>query len=200
MDQIGEKLEFLKQLINSFDWQTVKQTDNICTQKKFLPESKFACFRSFGTVNSTPPKLMDFVWQLYGSSDYIKKHDPEILDYYILETINENSRICYQINNMPWPIWPRDCIYLQHKYIDNDGIGYIFMYSINTNVNQEQNNKCVRAIIDISAYVFQPYNGWCKVYRIAHINPAGSIPASVVNNYATKTRSIIEILRNNFGN
>jgi hypothetical protein len=74
------------------------------------------------------------------------------------------------------------------------------MFSVETDTQSEQKDKYVRAVINISAYVFQQCDKGCLVYRIGHVDPAGIIPTSVINSYATKTRDIIEFLRSQCAN
>ena len=209
MELVQEKLDFLVDLVNDDNWQQVLSDNKIITQKRSLPNSSIDCFRSYGMVNSTCEELMEFIWDTYSDKDSIKIYDPDVVEYNIVENtdnntdnnIDNNTRICHQINNLPWPIWPRESVYLQKRLIREDA-SYILMYSVETNATPIQSDKFVRTNINISAYVLIPQKAsdesGCMVYRIAHVDPAGSIPIGVVNSYASKTANMIRHLQSKY--
>ena len=196
---VQEKLDFLVDLVNDDNWQQVLLSDKIITQKRSLPNSSIDCFRSYGIVNSTSEELIEFIWNTYSNKDSIKIYDPDVAEYnIIIESSDNNTRICHQVNNLPWPILPRESVYLQKKLVHDDAM-YILMYSVETNVTPIQADKYVRTNINISAYVLIPQaESGCMVYRIAHVDPAGSIPIGVVNSYASKTANMIRHLQEKY--
>lgn len=190
MDQINEKLDFLKALIADPKWQQITVSDGITTEKRSLSASDIACFRSHSMINATAKELMDYIWTIYTSSDFMKKYNSDISQYRIIENYDSNKRLCYQVNTLPWPMWPRDSLYLQARIVEGD-YSYILMYSVDSTAVPEQKEKYVRAYVNISAFVFKEEDTGCMVYRIGHIEPGGTIPAGIVNSYATKTADMI---------
>jgi len=194
MDQQSEKLDYVRNLLQCSNWQLVQpisSTDNIQIDKLSIEGSNLDCFCSSGLVNVDMLTLMSYVWNVYAREEHVKEFDSDIVSYEVVEQLDDNTRLCYQINSMPWPLWSRDVLYLQIKTVVNN-IGYIYMYSVDSDIKPEQSNKYVRAKINISAYVFEPLGSQCKLYRLAHVNPSGSIPASLVNRYANKTTHLIK--------
>lgn len=206
MDQFDEKINLLSKIINdTTDWETVNEANGITSQRKMMSGSNIACFKSFGLVNAGAEKLKSFVWNVYDNELSMKKYDPEMLRYQIIEDLSvspnsgELARLCYQINKLPWPLWSRDLVYLQRSFDTPDG-SFILMYSVESNATPRQDDKYVRANINISAYGFTQVDvNRCMVYRIAHIDPAGLIPTNVINSYASKTTKMIEQLKNIYG-
>lgn len=194
MDQIDEKFNFLMELIENDTWEPVSNLDNVRIQRKFLPGCAIACFMADGFVNANPDELMNFVWSIYENVESMKKYDPDISNYHIFSLPNTDARLCYQINTLPWPLWHRDLVYLQSIKVTNNGKWFL-MYSVESTDIPKKDEQYVRAVINISAYGFVPEGNGCHVYRIAHVDPAGSIPSSIINNYADKTSKMIKELR-----
>ncbi|XWV24590.1 START domain containing protein [Tupanvirus deep ocean] len=199
MEESDQKLTFLNQLLDDNNWEVVLESEGITTQKKMLPGCDIACFRSFGVINSEKNSLVEYVWNTYSNFDSVRSYDLDVSEYGIICDFDDNSRVCRQVNSLPWPMWPRETVYLQ-KREDIGGASYIYMYSVECNEVPRQDNKYVRATINISAYVFRPTIDGCMVYRIAHVDPCGSIPVSLVNSYATKTTNMIRHLKSNYNN
>lgn len=187
---LSDKLELLNQLLPYDGWEVVDNTENVDSRKKFLPASSYACFRSIGIISSPMDELVDTIWKTYDNLSNVKEFDTDIVQYRIIKNIDENTRLCHQVNNLPWPLWPRDMIYFQHR-LEKDGITYILMYSIDSNDVPCDNNKYVRATINISAYTFEKSSIGTIVNRFLHVDPAGNIPLSIVYGYSNKTRKLL---------
>lgn len=214
MDQREEKLTFLQELLADQSWETVSNNEEILLQRRFLKNSPIACFKASGIVDADAESLVKFVWDTYNDESGIKKYDTDMASYTVVENFDENTRLCYQINNLSWPLWSRDVSYLQCKIVDGNaceqssqhdlpvkGQGnttYILMWSVDSNATPRQDDKYVRAHINVSAYVFEQRDNGCMVHRIAHIDPAGVIPVSIINSYAEKTTHMIKNLRAEF--
>jgi hypothetical protein len=190
------KLSFLNSLQADDNWVAVSDSNDILTQKIAVHDSDLACFRSYGMVDAKMEKITDFLWDAYSSEKQMQEADPDIVCYQIVEQIDDNNRICYQHNKLPWPLWPRELLYLQSKII-NDTESTILMYSIDSD-KIKGNKKCTRAIINISAFIIEQKEEGCMIYRVAHIDPCGLIPKGVVNRQAGKTADRIKQMRIHF--
>lgn len=206
MDKLYEKLNWIKELVTETkllsktgvpDWEFVKQIDNMTMLRRFLPGSDIACFKSNGLIAANTRMLSDYIWKTFNSEENMKVNDGNILKYEVVENIDENTRICHQINSLPWPLWPREFVFIQSRVIEPDGT-YIYMYSVDHKKVPPQPTKYVRATINISGFVFKPKDNECMVHRLAHIEPNGLIPTAVVNNYSDKTMLMIRKMRNHF--
>jgi len=198
MNVVDEKFKLLTDLMNNDEWQLVKKSEEIVTERKFLEGSDIACFRANGFVNAVPDDLFKYIWDIYHEESGIKKYDNTAIFYQVVGIPKDLVRICYQINNLGWPVWPRDMIYLQTVKTTKNGSKWIYMYSIESGDFPPKPEKYVRAFINISAFGIVPEENGCRVYRLAHVDPSGSIPASVVNSYAEKGGLVINDLRKQF--
>ena len=191
----SEKIKFLTKLMNDDDWELFKTETGVLTERKFIRNSDIACFRSSGFVYASPEDLLNYVSQIYDSFESIKQYDNDVTHYeVVVDKLTDDSRLCYQVNSLSWPIWSRDVLYVQMMKKVDDSY-WLVMYSVESPIRPIQADKYVRAVINISAYGFTPENDGCRVCRIAHIDPQGSIPVSVINSYADKTSNVIKRLQ-----
>ena len=196
MEKVETKFVELMELLDS-EWNIVKYENDIATERKFLPGCDIACFKSTGYVKADPGDLMEYVASIYDSTENMKKHDLEIINYEVVHDLTDDTRLCYQINSLGWPLWPRDLVYLQTIRKEDDAY-WIYMYSVESGDKPEQKDKYVRANLNISAYGFIPKDDGSVVHRIAHVDPGGSIPVGIINNYANKTANMIKELKIKF--
>jgi hypothetical protein len=193
MEIDNQKFNFLQQLLKDNSWTHVQTVNGITIEKKMLTGSEIACFQSKGIINCKFEELMQYVWNIYNDKENVCYFDPDVTEYAIIKNIDDHTKICRQVNSLPWPMWSRESVYLQKK-ITNVDASYIIMYSVDLDDVPVQPNKYVRSNINISAFVFEPYESCTMVRRIVHIDPAGNIPISIINSYATKTTNVISHL------
>lgn len=211
MECINDKYNYLIELMNNPKWEVIDGNDNIVTEELYMSNSEIKCYRSHGLVNSTAQTLMDFVWNTYNKAS-LQKYDADIKSFDVVvdwKNIDFNDkykrhikkmkpRMCYQIYSLPWPIWPRDALYLQCKKVDGDKC-WIFMFSVDSDLVPPHDDEYIRAKINIAAFGFIPEEKGTRVYKIVHIDPAGSIPLGLVNTYHSKTTIMINELQNIYG-
>ncbi len=193
MDSINEKINFFKQLLTDQSWQAVQTINSIKVEKKMIPNSDIACFKSSGIVNAKADDLIKYVWNIYNTKENVQVFDTDITEYNIVCKLDSQTRICRQVNKLPWPMWPRESVYIQ--YVGSEANqSYIIMFSVECEEVPVQTDKFVRSNINISAYIFEPCESCTMIHRIAHIEPCGNIPSSLINGYATKTAGVIQHL------
>jgi len=197
MELLDDKLHLLRDLMESNAWLTISENNGIVTQKISLPRSKIACYRSYAMIGDKMDNILEYIWNAYNNHKHIKNFDHDISGYRVMNNVNENSRICYQINNLVWPFWPRDFIYFQTKII-TDTESVILMYSTDSK-DISIHNRYVRTATNISAFVIKDCEIGCMVYRIDHIDFGGIIPLATCNRYDNKTTDWIKKLKNIYG-
>lgn len=194
-DKKKEKLKLLEKLLSDSNWELVKENDDITMKRKFLKGSKIACFKSNGLIKAGMDELVDFIWNTFDSKENMLKNDQSIMEYDVIENIDDNNRICRQINSLPWPIRSREFVFMQTKVIDEERT-YVLMFSVDYDGKIPKTpNWCVKATINISGFVFEQEKDSCMVHRLAHINPAGFIPIPIINNYSDKTMLMIKKMK-----
>ena len=194
MEYVDQKFDFLTKLICSNNWESMSDDGSVKIEKTELKDSDIACFRASGFVNAPAEELLNLSCSIYDDELSVKKHDTDVSRYEIVEKLSDDSRLCYQVNSMPFPIWPRDLLYIQ-VVKNNEDSYWIYMYSVESPIRPRNDNQYVRAVVNISAYGFVPQENGTLVYRIVHVDPSGSIPTYIINNYATKTSKFIKYLQ-----
>lgn len=190
MDQIDEKIKMIKEIFESSGWQVIQENKLLTTKKKFLLDSDIPCFLASGFVNQTPEKLINEIYHIYDNIDNLKVHNPEVIHYEIIQE-SDKTRICYHINQLQWPLWPRDLVYLQTVKKEENYCG-LYMFSIDSENHPIDNKKYVRTILTLSAYIIKPQNEGSMLHRIIHLDPCGSIPVTLMNKYVDKVTNVIK--------
>lgn len=193
---LDEKLKYLKNLINSDQWEFVTEIDGNQLEKLKIPGHDIECFMGTGIVNATPGEVCKYVWDSY-SYDKLHEFDPDIIYFKVIRNIDSNTRLCHQAYKLAWPCWSRDVTYVQTRKRIKDTY-WIWVFSVDSDEIPENPDEFVRAIVHISGYTFVPKDKGTLVYRLTHVDPSGSIPPFVVNSFSTKTLDAITYIQKVF--
>jgi hypothetical protein len=196
-DEADQLFQYLIDIIND-KWEFIKEKNGISIEKKFLhQDDEIACFKCGGLINQNCEVLEKYMWDLCGTNE-IKKLSEDISYYRVLDQ-KPNNRICYQINNLPWPLTDREFCYYQcrRNYKDRK---CILMFSVESDKVPKNEKKFIRATINISAYCFIPEDKKTRMYKVIHIDPHGSIPANLINVYSEKLAKLIFDVKSRFEN
>lgn len=201
MDQFDEKYRLMLDMFSSPDWKVVKESNGVVTEKGPTERGEIACFRSTALINADPHILINILWEDFNSIERLQNRDKDVIEYQILQK-KENKRISYQVNKLPWPLWPREVLYITHKII-GDNVSYLLSYSIKSS-KVPNNPKYVRAHVTIAAYSFTKIvedNGrvMCHMSRISHVDPMGSIPVPIVNSFVDKNAIMVTTFKKIYG-
>jgi len=184
----------VKQILGEKEgWNKIYEgEDTIVTDKK-SSECPINCVKAWGLVNGSAKDLCEKVWS-WKYEDHLKL-DSNLLKWEIVEQLNENHRILYQVNKLVFPLYSRDMSVVQSKYEEN-GSYYVILKSINHPKTPEDPKNFVRANIIISAYCFEPQeSGKTLVSRVVLVDPCGNIPTMFVNAQAKGCNVVILHLR-----
>lgn len=197
MSKLEDKIKFLKKILKDKSWHHVAKHNDIMIEKKHIDGSDLICFRSYSTVNAKPEELYQYVWKILNDWDTIKIFEKSIISHRVVEHYDDNTRLCHQTNKVPWPLTDRELVYMQHC-VTIDEIPHIIMYSTDIEEIEYDEDRYVRAHIHILSYIFEPHDDGCMIYLVAHLDPAGSIPHSIINAYSSKTTSLIRFLKKKY--
>ena len=191
--QLEEKYIYLLSIMNSNEWVAEGLIDNIGTESLVIKGSQIKCFRAYSDINNSVDSILNHILRIYSNYEEMKKFDSDVTEYQVIKS-SKDYRLIRQVNNLQWPLWPRETVFEQHIFID-DNITYIIMWSVDSGHVPINKDKYVRSIVNISGFVLVPNGNSTKVYRFAHVDPSGNIPHSVVNSYSKKTADIIKYLK-----
>lgn len=194
-----DKINFLNSLIEDKEWICISNQDDIITEQKNVENANMCCLRYYSIINAKPEELQSHIWDIYKKMDTIKQFESTLENYCVVKYYDDNTRLCYETNKLPWPLWPRELVYLQRR-IRNNGTLYILMYSVEPPEIVCDKNKYVRAYINVSAFILKPYVNKTLLYRVMYFDPAGVIPSSLITTYATRATSLIKYLKTKFYN
>jgi len=151
-----------------------------------------AIYRVKGELNHPPKHVIETLWS-WGESEWQACDDIET--WRKKADINDNLRIVYQVNKLPWPLWNRDFSLLMHRREDEGRHFLLFCSVEHPDIPNEEANKRQRAQVSISAFIMEPQGeNKTKLTRILHVDPAGNIPKKIVNSHAKKVHDVIEDL------
>eukprot|EP01123_Difflugia_compressa_P013783 TRINITY_DN6619_c0_g1_i1.p1 TRINITY_DN6619_c0_g1~~TRINITY_DN6619_c0_g1_i1.p1 ORF type:complete len:142 (+),score=19.82 TRINITY_DN6619_c0_g1_i1:218-643(+) len=121
------------------------------------------------------------------------------LSYEILQQINNNVKIVWQANSLPWPLWSRDAVMISIKHIDynntnNDAHNNVSYMITSTSVGIDgaslhpcDKKRYERSVVHINTFYFESLQGGkCRLTRLVNVDPVGSIPPTVVNTQARR--------------
>eukprot|EP01118_Nematostelium_gracile_P012916 TRINITY_DN47_c0_g1_i1.p1 TRINITY_DN47_c0_g1~~TRINITY_DN47_c0_g1_i1.p1 ORF type:complete len:219 (-),score=53.58 TRINITY_DN47_c0_g1_i1:41-649(-) len=177
-------------------WTKVVDADDCSIFSRPIQGQAIDMFKAEGIVNGPPEQVYKTLWE--ADEAKWKTVDNTLAEWKIIESLDANTRVVHQVNTLPWPLWARDTCFVQ-KASGDGGSFYIVGTSIEHPNAPKNDAKYVRALANLSAFVFEPTSdGKTKMTRIIQLDPAGAIPATVVNSNAKKCHSTILYLRSQF--
>jgi hypothetical protein len=188
-EQVANAVALAKTLMKETDgWTVSKEEGNTVLSVKTCPGSSVNCARAVGPVKGKPEELIEKLWA-FRKAEWQKWSD-DVEEWNIIDEVDENTRVVYQVNKLPWPIWNRDACFAQAKGEDS-GVHYLISFSVEHEKAPRQDQKYVRASVIIGVYAFEADGDVTKATRIIHLDPAGNIPSSLVN---SKTSSVFQVI------
>eukprot|EP01098_Paradermamoeba_levis_P007339 TRINITY_DN3026_c0_g1_i1.p1 TRINITY_DN3026_c0_g1~~TRINITY_DN3026_c0_g1_i1.p1 ORF type:complete len:198 (-),score=74.63 TRINITY_DN3026_c0_g1_i1:58-651(-) len=163
-------------------WKVTKDGNGAVLSEKGVEGSALNMFRVVAVVPHPPKKVIDTLWS-WGLAEW-KEYDPDVKEWRVVQQIDDNTRVLYQVNSLPWPLWARDTCLTQARR-EKDGTFALLLKSTSHADAPEKPKDYVRAQVLTSAFIFAPEGAdKTKFIRIVHVDPSGNIPSSVVNSSA----------------
>mmetsp|Transcript_17807 Transcript_17807/g.45316 ORF Transcript_17807/g.45316 Transcript_17807/m.45316 type:complete len:160 (+) Transcript_17807:74-553(+) len=100
-----DALAHFKEILE-WDWQADTSADGISIMKHDYPDSSIAAFYGEQVVDGNARKFGDILWN--GDLAMYKRWDSKCLDWRVVEQLNDDSRVEYTLQELPWPVWNRD--------------------------------------------------------------------------------------------
>jgi len=170
-------------------WKEEKRDDVAVLTSKLLEGCPVNCFKVVGVVNASPKAVVDLLWS-WGKAQW-QSFAPDIEDWEIAEDVDENTRVLRQVNKLTWPLSNRDMSLACGRVHSENGTHALILRSVE-HAKVPVVSKNVRANVLLSAFVFVPAGeGKSTLTRLVHVDPAGSIPSSVVNMTAKATHEVV---------
>jgi len=192
------KWEELWEKVKSNDgWTQFFDADEMKGFSKMYPYCPISAFKFEGLISASPKTGSDAIF----NSDLamIKRHDPGVLSLEKFGTPAPHINLFIQTNSLPWPIWNRQTVWVMYRRpAEADGSIWIYSWSVRDDKHAVDTNTFVEAKLYTACWGFVPdkASGKTKVVRLIHIDPAGNLPAWVVELNANNLNLVIKDLRN----
>jgi len=114
-DKVAAATERAFALINAEGWKVEKEADGGVLSTKPVEGSSVNAVRAVGIIHGK--KAQDLQERLWGfrKEDW-KKWSDDIEEWKIVQEIDDTTRVIYQLNSLPWPLWSRDVVFVQKKF------------------------------------------------------------------------------------
>ncbi|WP_374972369.1 START domain-containing protein [Spongiibacter marinus] len=158
-------------------WNLVRDKNGIQVFRRPVEDSQIDAVRGVTTVESSLGRLLSIILDPARRMEW----DKFCGESYLYETVNENEELVYVHSDMPWPVSDRDMLMRVSWEQDPE--------TLVVNVNGEgtkgvlpvQKDR-IRVTQASHSWVLTPLeNGLIEVETVAHLDPAGPLPAWLIN-------------------
>jgi hypothetical protein len=164
------------------NWVLKLDKEDIRVYTKSIDNSPFKAVRTVCTIEASLSRLTAVLLDINNSADWvyatkscslIKQSSPSELFYY--------SEV-----NVPWPASNRDYI-VQLKVSQDEKTKVITVEGVNKPTFLPENKDVVRIHQSYSKWLIEPLkNGLVKVDYLLQVDPGGTVPAWLINMFATR--------------
>jgi hypothetical protein len=159
------------------DWELTKETDNIEVYTRKLDGEKFKEIKILTRCKTTLNAIMAAFEDTEGHKDWVYK-SPES---YTVEEINDHTLIYYIKSDLPFPATDRDLV-IKYTWTQDPDTKIISTLSEGVVGKVEEYDANIRVKDFISTYKLTPRaDGWVDIEYYAKMDPAGMLPAWLVN-------------------
>lgn len=180
-------LKEAKILLIEKTWKLKSNDNNIILESKRKQANDMPYYRLNTVINKKSNQLFNKI--LFNNLKDAQNFDSEISEFSILESGN-NWRICRQVNQSAWPVWARETVYAQ-VIIHEDKQTWIVGFSVNHSKAPLQEDKYVRAKINMAIYGLIDMGDKTFIWKLSHIDPSGLITPNMLTLYSDKIVSIV---------
>ncbi len=180
-ENVNIKAEQLR-LSQGIGWNLSKESDNIKVYTRILNGEKFKELKIVTSYNTTLNAIMAAFDDTDGHKDWVYKTS----ESYSVETVDKNTLIYYVNSDLPFPLTNRDIV-IKYKWTQDSITKTITTESVGITGKVKQKGSNIRVVDFYSNYILTPRgDGWIDIYYYARMDPAGSLPAWMVNLAVTK--------------
>jgi len=159
------------------DWELKSETDNIEVYTRKLEGEKFKEIKILTQCKTSLNAIMAAFDDTEGHKDWVYK-SPES---YTVERIDEQTLIYYIKSDLPFPATDRDLV-IKYTWTQDPETKIISTMSEGVVGKVEEYDANIRVKDFVSTYKLTPQeNGWIDIEYYAKMDPAGKLPAWLVN-------------------
>ncbi len=174
------------------DWKLQKNKNGIQVYSAEFPDSKIRAIRVVANYDAAPEKIADIVMDINLSMEWVS----HLKSCYLIQRVSENELYYYAEVKLPWPVLNRD--FVAHlTRIENMQTRTITIYGPAVTGLVPEKKGTIRITNSIGKWIIVPLDSnQVRVEYALHVDPAGSLPAWLVNMFSGETpMQIFENLR-----
>jgi len=163
-------------------WQLKENLDGIPVYTRMVAGSQILEYKANVTVNAPISKVLP----LFEDEKQIHRWYFQCVLSKLVEHDGPKDEIIYLILHMPWPLSSRDFVFRRTKSIDKDGVISYTLTALPDRLPLVKGMVRVQSIKSVWIFKSLP-NDRTEVSFQQHTDPAGSIPASLINKMVENT-------------
>ena len=183
------------QIIPAFtqdDWKLQKNKNGILVYSAQVPDSKIRAIKVVAVYQASAEEIADIVMDINTATEWVS----HLKSCYLIKRVSQNELYYYAEVQFPWPVSNRDFVAhltrnenLQNKTITIDGPVVAGLVA--------EKKGTVRINNSFGKWIITPLDSnQVRVEYALHVDPAGSLPAWLVNMFSGETpMEIFENLR-----
>jgi hypothetical protein len=172
------------------DWKLQKNKDGIQVYSAEVPDSKIRAIKVVASYDATPGEIADIVMDINTATEWVSR----LKSCSLVKRVSQNELYYYSEVNLPWPASNRDFVAhltrsenMQTRTITIDGPAVAGLVP--------EKKGTVRITNSVGKWIITPIdNNQVRVEYALHVDPAGSLPAWLVNMFSSD--SPMEIFEN----
>lgn len=177
--------EFLK-LLESGNWESLGANNDVNGFSK--KEGTLELIKSVGIINYDPESVSEYLFDLSNKKDWDEAliETKTLFDYGDLKIVQETFKA-------PWPVSPRDFVFIIKKFRKNDNI-FFLAQSIDIGIPEQEG--VIRGDCKAGGFYLKNIEDIAtEMTYIVSVDPKGSIPTAIVNYVARQQVNNVNKIR-----
>jgi hypothetical protein len=164
------------------DWELKQDKEGIKVYTKNLNNSSFKAIKTICTIDATPAILTAVLLDINNSTEWVYATKKAVL----LKQTSPDELFYYSEIDVPWPVNNRDFI-VHLKASQDERTKAVTIVADNQPKYLPENKNIIRVPQSYSKWLIESLpNNKVKIEYILQVNPGGSVPAWLINLFATK--------------
>lgn len=164
------------------DWTLKTEKEGIKVYTKSFENSPFKAIKTVCTIDASLTRISAVLLDIKNTGEWVYSTKKAV----VLKQISEAELIYYSEINVPWPASNRDFI-VQLKLWQDEKTKAVTLLAENKPTYLPNYKSIVRIPQSYSKWYIEPAgNGKVKVEYVLQVDPGGSVPAWLINMFATK--------------
>eukprot|EP01062_Namystynia_karyoxenos_P066687 TRINITY_DN60611_c0_g1_i1.p2 TRINITY_DN60611_c0_g1~~TRINITY_DN60611_c0_g1_i1.p2 ORF type:complete len:311 (+),score=75.87 TRINITY_DN60611_c0_g1_i1:84-1016(+) len=180
--EAAELLARVEDLIGCQKFVSQKEVDvehvgKVSLERRDWEGSPLGVYRTKGTIRGTLNSVCGALW----STGIPTRDRSRIIEWRVVEDIDEDSRVVLEVQDMPWPLDRREFVYLQLKRMSAGKFFYCGSSVEHPNCPvPEEGSKVIRGSIWAGMCVEEAGEGKLNIVNTGRVDPYGELPPAVV--------------------